>query len=191
MTERGSHTTHATAIEPDVLRQLIAACSRGDGAAQRRLYNQHCDFVFGIVRRYTGDDATAQEIHSDAFYRIFTRLEQYRFEGAFEGWMRRITVHAAADYFRRLRPVEVLSEDLEDVPQYHSAGGLEKLAYKELLAMIHALPPTQRAVFNLFIFEQYTHKDIATALDISEANSRWQLNDARRRLKEKITATNR
>ena len=194
MTGKQAQPIFPTAAEtiPDGLRLLIAACRRDEPSAQRRLYDAYAPLVFGIIRRYTADDGVAQEIHSDAFYRIFTRLEQYRFEGAFEGWMRRIAVHAAADYFRKQRPPDtLLQESTEDTAIYHDAHGLSKLAYKELLALIHALPFMQRAVFNLFVFEQYTHKDIATALDISENNSRWHLNDARRRLKEKIIATNR
>ncbi len=74
---------------------------------------------------------------------------------------------------------------------YHDTNGPAQLAYKELLAIIHELPPMHRAVFNLFVFEQYAHKEIAALMGISENNSRWHLNDARRRLKEKITATNR
>ena len=80
---------------------------------------------------------------------------------------------------------------MEEVSIQQDTGGIGKLAYQELLAMIHKLPPTQRTVFNLFVFEQYTHRDIATLLGINENNSRWQMNDARRRLKEQIIATDR
>jgi RNA polymerase sigma-70 factor (ECF subfamily) len=76
------------------------------------------------------------------------------------------------------------------VAVHHDAGGIGKLAYQELLAMIHRLPATQRTVFNLFVFEQYTHREISALLGITENNSRWQLNDARRRLKEQIIAMN-
>lgn len=144
--------------------------------------------IFGIIRRYTNDEATAQDIQSEAFYRIFKRLDQYRFEGAFEGWMRRIAVHAVADHFRKHKPENIpLTEATGDIPSNSDSGGIAGLAYKELLALIHELPDTQRTVFNLFVFEQFPHKEIASLLGISENNSRWHLNDARRRLKERIT----
>ena len=196
MTNKGAHITTASrpqaVPDADALRQLIDACRRNDRTAQRNLYDAYAPFIYGVIRRFSNDDSVAQDIQSEAFYRIFKRLEQYRFEGAFEGWIRRIAVHAVADHFRKQRPdAAAISEDAEDIAVYHDPGGPGQLAYKELLNIIHQLPQTQRAVFNLFVFEQYGHKEIASLLDISENNSRWHLNDARRRLKEKITATNR
>ncbi len=168
------------------------ACRSNDRSAQRKLYEAYAAFIYGIIRRFTEDEVVAQDIQSEAFYRIFKRLDQYRFEGAFEGWMRRIAVHAVADYFRKNRPDNLpLSESTEDIAVYHDTNGPAQLGYKELLNIIHRLPSTHRAVFNLFVFEQYAHKEIASLLGITEANSRWHLNDARRRLKEQITATNR
>lgn len=175
-----------------MLRQLIAACQRNERAAQHKLYELYGPFVFNIVRRYTASPDIVREIQSEAFYRILTRLEQYRFEGSFEGWMRRVTAHVIADYFRRnARHTVPLEEDTLEYPAYAETDGLEKLAYRELLEMVHTLPVTQRTVFNLFVFEQYSHKEIAAALAITENNSRWQMNDARRRLKEKIKSVNR
>jgi RNA polymerase sigma-70 factor (ECF subfamily) len=180
--------TNATG-RADKLNQLVAACIRNDRTAQRKFYEAYAPMVYGIIRRYVDDNDMAQDIHSEAFYRIFKRLDQYRFEGALEGWMHRIAVHAVTDHFRKQRLITTtLCEETHDVPIYHDTGGVGKLAYKELLAIIHELPPTQRAVFNLFVFEQYGHKEIAGLLEITENNSRWHLNDARRRLKEKITA---
>lgn len=186
-TQEGAKTLPADGLQP-----LIAACLRKERSAQQRLYDAYAARIYGIIRRYTEDDAIAEDIQSEAFCRIFDRLAQYRFEGAFEGWMRRIAVNAVADYFRRHRmPETPTREATEDLPQSCAANGLANLSYKELLAMIHELPSTQRAVFNLAVFEQYPHKEIGALLGIAESNSRWYLNDARRRLKEKIAAINR
>ena len=182
---------HTVTPAPDSLLPLIAACRREDRAAQRRLYDTYSSLVWGIVRRYTEAADKAEDIHSEAFCRIFSRLSQYRFEGAFEGWIRRITVHAVADYFRKHRPAVALSEHVEDRMVCHSASALSGLSYKELLDLIQSLPATQRAVFNLAVFEQYSHREIGAMLGITENNSRWHLNDARRRLKEKLIAPNR
>jgi RNA polymerase sigma factor (sigma-70 family) len=194
LTDKGTHTNTAAltgaAANADGLQQLILACGRNDRAAQRKLYDGYAAFIYGIIRRFTADESVAEDIQSEAFYRIFKRLDQYRFEGAFEGWIRRIAVHAVADYFRKNRPDNMpLSEATEDIAAYHDTNGPAQLAYKELLIIIHGLPPMHRAVFNLFVFEQYAHKEIATLMGITENNSRWHLNDARRRLKEKINAT--
>lgn len=190
LTDKGVHTDKTAgklSSPPNGLDALLAACINNDRIAQRKLYDTYASMVYGIIRRYTSDEATAQDIQSEAFYRIFKRLEQYRFEGAFEGWMRRIAVHAVADHFRKHKPENIpLTEATGDIPAYNDSGGISGLAYKELLALIHELPTTQRTVFNLFVFEQLSHKEIANLLGISENNSRWHLNDARRRLKERI-----
>lgn len=195
MAEKQAHIIPNSApgrTENERLLSLIAACRRNERPAQQKLYDTYGSFIFGIIRRYTSDNHIAQEIQSDAFYRIFTRLEQYRFEGAFEGWIRRIAVNAIADYFRRQPPeTNPIAEDTADITASTEIDGLSKLAYQELLAMIHELPFTQRTVFNLFVFEQYSHKEIAALLEISDNNSRWHINDARRRLKEKIKSLNR
>ena len=196
MEDKGSHITTAAvsgaAANAAGLQQLIMACRANERSAQRKLYEAYAGFIYGVIRRFTGDEAVAQDIQSEAFYRIFKRLDQYRFEGAFEGWMRRIAVHAVADYFRKNRPDNIqLSDATENIAVYHDTNGPAQLGYKELLGIIHKLPPMHRAVFNLFVFEQYPHKEIAALMGITESNSRWHLNDARRRLKEQITATNR
>ena len=173
------------------LPQLIQACLRSDRTAQRTLYEAYGSFIYGVIRRFVPDEALAEDIHSEAFFRIFKRLEQFRFEGAFEGWMRRIAVHAVADHFRRKQNEHTsLNEATEEVAMTQDVDGPSRLGYKELLAMVYRLPELQRAVFNLFVFEQYAHKEIASLLGISEGNSRWHLNDARRRLKEQINASN-
>lgn len=196
LADKGTHNPAAQAVASpqanDGLASLVAACLRNERSAQRRLYDTYAPTIYGVIRRYADDDSTAQDIQSEAFYRIFSRLSQYRFEGAFEGWMRRITVHAVADYFRRNRAQEVqLNEAIEDQNQYHSPNGISNLSFKELLGIVQELPTTQRTVFNLFVFEDCSHKEIAALLGITENNSRWHLNDARRRLKERLTATNR
>lgn len=196
MAEKQAHITaqlgQGSHPDKEGLMLLIASCRNNDRGAQRRLYDMYAPLIFGIIRRYTNDDQAAQEIHSDAFYRIFTKLDQYRFEGAFEGWMRRIAVNAIADHFRRQPPSSApIQEDTTEIMVHADMDGLGKLAYQELLKMVHELPLVQRTVFNLFIFEQYSHKEIGNLLGITENNSRWHINDARRRLKEKIKSINR
>ena len=191
MTDKGTHTNSAVvtgaAANADGLQQLIVACGRNDRMAQRKLYEAYAAFIYGIIRRFTADDTVAEDIQSEAFYRIFKRLDQYRFEGAFEGWIRRIAVHAVADYFRKHRPDNIpLSEATEDIAAYYDTNGPSQLAYKELLTIIHALPTMHRAVFNLFVFEQYAHKEIAEIVGITEGASKSQLSRARTILKEQI-----
>jgi RNA polymerase sigma factor (sigma-70 family) len=169
-------------------RGLINACLSGDRAAQKELYNMHSPVLFGIIRRYIDDRNACQEILSDTFLKIFTKLHMYSFNGAFEGWMRRIAVNTVTDYVRKnMKHQQTISTDATSVDIYVPDNAVSKLSYKELLQFVHELPHTQRAVFNLFVFDDMQHKDIAEQLNITEPNSRWHLNDARRRLKEKIS----
>lgn len=143
--------------------------------------------AYGIIRRYMyNNDVAAGELLNDSFYKIFTKLEQYSFQGAFEGWMRRIIVNTVTDYLRKNIKNEQTFKEVQPEDGYVDGGSLENLSYKELLQVVQTLPEAQLTVFNLFVFENYSHKEIGSLLNINENNSRWYLNDARKRLKEKI-----
>lgn len=169
--------------------QLIRDCIAQDRNAQKTLYNQYAPVAYGIIKRYTQHSALADEMLNDAFFKIFTKIESYSGTGSFEGWIKRIVVNTVTDHLRKYikdREIYHASELPEDV--YMSEDIVGKLSYKELLAVVHELPDTQKAVFNLYVFEELKHKEIAETLGISEVNSRWHLNDARKRLKEKINS---
>jgi len=165
---------------------LLQDCIGGSRVAQKKLYDRYAPRAYGVVRRYIYDnDHAAEEVLNDSFYKILTKLDQYSFQGSFEGWIRRIVVNTITDYLRRsigkgghkeLQP-EDASVDCEP---------MAKMGLKELMGLIQSLPQVHRTVFNLFVIENYAHKEIAELLSITESNSRWYLNDARKRLKEKI-----
>ncbi len=168
---------------------LVRDCIAGDRNAQKYLYNQYAPKAYAIIRRYTRQAEIADEILNDAFYKVFTKISSYSGSGSFEGWIRRVVVNTVTDHMRKyIRDQQIYhaAEMPEDVYMNDDAAG--KMAYKELLAIVHELPDTQRMVFNLYVFEELKHKEIAEALGITEVNSRWHLNDARRRLKEKINS---
>jgi RNA polymerase sigma-70 factor (ECF subfamily) len=171
----------------DELRTLIQLCIGKDRRAQKQLYEKFSPWLYGMIRRYVFSADTAQEILNDSFFKILTRLDSYSFTGPFEGWARRIAINTITDYIRKNIKREQASVALPDeynIPVPETTIG--KMSYKELLELVHALPEVQRSVFNLYVFEQFSHKEIGAALDITENNSRWHLNDARRRLKEKL-----
>lgn len=168
---------------------LVRDCIAGNRNAQKYLYNQYAPKAYAIIRRYTKQNEIADEILNDAFYKIFTKIGSYSGAGSFEGWMRRVIINTVTDHLRKyIRDQQVYhaAEMPEDV--YLDDDAVGKMAYKELLAAVHELPDTQRMVFNLHVFEDLKHKEISEALGITEVNSRWHLNDARRRLKEKINS---
>jgi len=173
----------------DELRALIKDCIALSRTAQKKLYEKYSPAAYGTIRKYVpNNEAIAKEILNDAFFKVFRDLHQYSFQGAFEGWIRRIVIHAISDHMRRnvkhdRQAREVLPEDA-----YVSGHQVENLSHKELLNLIETLPDTQRSIFNLFVFENLSHKEIAGMLNMQQNNCRWHLNDARRRLKEKINS---
>jgi RNA polymerase sigma-70 factor (ECF subfamily) len=170
---------------------LVKDCVSGSRTAQKRLYDLYAPRAFAVVKRYVSDnEPLAEEILNDAFYKVLTKLEQYSFQGSFEGWIRRIVINTATDHMRKGISRE-MHKELQ--PEDASVGSepVGNMTHKELLALIQSLPQAQRTVFNLFVMENYAHKEIAELLNINENNSRWYLNDARRRLKEKIHLINK
>ncbi len=151
------------------------------------MYDHYAPAAYGVIKRYVnGDVDKANEILNESFFKVFTKLEQYSFQGAFEGWIRKIVVNTVLDYVRKNLQQGGIHKEVEPNDAKVESDGVERLSYKELLQLVQSLPDMQRAVFNLFVFENYSHKEIAAALQINENNCRWHLNDARRRLKEKI-----
>ena len=167
---------------------LIRSCIDMDRSAQERLYNTYAGSIYSMIGRYIRDEHLAKDILSETFFRVFTKLELYKTDISFTGWIRKIAVHTITDHFRKHgKHIDSGGQDPEETRQSVPDEAISNISYKELLAHVHQLPHMQRTIFNLFVFEEYSHKDIAALLDISENNSRWHLNDARRRLKHAIT----
>ncbi len=165
-------------------------CIAGKRAAQQELYNTYAPFIYGVIRRYLYNQSAAEEVLNDTFYRVFTKLGQFAFTGSLEGWMRRIAVNLVTDNLRQhIKFEQEIAVETDTINAYVDENQVHRLSYKELLAFVHQLPHTQRLVFNMHVFEDMPHKEIADMLGITENNSRWQLNDARKRLKEKIQNT--
>lgn len=167
---------------------LIRECIAGSQGAQKKLYDIYSPAAYGTIKRYLyNNEELAQEILNDAFYKVLTKLDTFSFQGPFEGWIRRIVVNTATDHLRKTIKNEPHRE-VQPEDAYVPSESVSKIAHKELLKLVQELPDAQRTVFNLYVFENYSHKEIGTILNINDNNSRWHLNDARRRLKEKVTA---
>ena len=166
---------------------LIRDCLAHSRSAQKKLYDQYAPAAYGVIKRvFYNDEHVAKEILNDSFYKVFKDLGQYSFQGAFEGWIRRIVVNTIGDHLRKNLNKDRRQKEIEPEDAYIDSESVEKLSHKELLKIVNTLPDAQREVFNLFVFENYSHKEIAKLLNIKQNNCRWHLNDARRRLKEKI-----
>lgn len=166
-------------------KKLVKRCKQRDGRAFNKLYDKYAPVLFGICMRYSANRAEAEDILQEAFLTIFGNIEGYKFQGSFEGWMKRITVNTAINLLRsknyRLHQY-FTKDDNYDVASLDN-DAVSGMNEKEILKCIQKLPTGYRTVFNLFVLEGYKHKEIGEILGISENTSRTQLGKARQTLK--------
>ena len=169
------------------LSDLIEACKRSERSAQRRLYDFLSPKMFPLCLRYMGDRDSAEDILQEGFVTLFTKLDSFTGEGSFEGWARKIFGNTALMSLRRTDALK-LSDDLETAwgVSSENESAVQTMGYKELMGLISQLPAGFRTVFNMYVIEGYSHKEIAGMLGISEATSRSQLQRARMMLQKKI-----
>jgi len=167
--------------------ELVKACLAGNPRAQKAMYDRLSPKMFSLCLRYMGDGDRAADVLQDGFVTLFSKLDSYSGEGSFEGWARKIFVNTA---LMSLRKSDVLrdSEDIDAAFEISEAGvtAIQSIGYKELTGMIGELPTGFRTVFNLYVVEGYSHKEIAEMLGISENTSRSQLQRARVMLQNKL-----
>lgn len=157
---------------------LIKGCLKREGSAQKRLYDTYSSKMYGLCYRYVKDSMEAEDILITAFMKIFDKIEQFKSEGSFEGWIRRIVVNEALTHLRRNRSMylETELEQADREPDYNLSDHLEA---EDLLNMIQELPAGYRIVFNMYAIDGYSHKEIADHLGINENTSKSQLSRAR------------
>lgn len=168
---------------------LIKGCRRRDRQAQQRLFDQYSARMYGLCLRYVKRPVEAEDIVVIAFTKVFDRIDQFKGEGSFEGWIRRITVNEALTSLRRNRALalETELEQADREPDYQKLA--DHLEAEDLLRMIDRLPPGYRIVFNMYAIDGYSHKEIAEHLGITENTSKSQLSRARSFLQKLLSET--
>ena len=165
---------------------LLEGCKRKERKAQELLYQALASKMLGVCVRYAKDSFEAEDILQSGFIKVFQKVSEFRGDGSFEGWIRRIMVNTAIEVYRKnQRSLNVVDIDqVFDEPQtMFDMSGLET---KDLLKLIKQLPGGYRLVFNMYVIEGYSHKEIGEQLNISEGASKSQLSRARALLREKI-----
>jgi len=158
---------------------LIKGCLDGDRRMQEELYNRFAAKMYGVSLRYASNAEEAQDILQEGFVKIFRKLETYRGDGSFEGWIRRIFVNTAIEHFRRRVYQQPITEHHEKSVEGNYLSVLDDMAEKDILALVQELSPGYRTVFNLYVVEGYTHREIGEMLGISEGTSKSQLSRAK------------
>ena len=165
---------------------LIKGCIEGNRRMQEELYQRFSPRMYAVCLRYAGKAEEAEDILQEGFIKIFKKLDSFRSEGSFEGWIRRIFVNTAIEHFRRKRYLMPISEKEENTIEGKYISVLDELAEKDILALVQELSPGYRTVFNMYVVEGYTHKEIADLLGISEGTSKSQLSRAKVILQEMV-----
>ncbi len=169
-----------------ILQELILECKKQNPKAQEALYRQYSGVLFGICIKYSPNKAEAEDNLQDAFLTIFKRIDQYQGKGSFEGWIKRITVNTALQKYRKKRVFDISNEQQIEDASVEVETTSVPLDY--LLGIIQELPDRYRLVFNLYVLDGYSHKEIAEMLGISDGTSKSNLARARMILKTKVEA---
>ena len=160
---------------------LVNECNKGNPIAQKKLFEKFAPKMLFVCMRYCKEQEDAEDVLQDGFIKVFASLQKYKFEGSFEGWMRRIFVNCALDFLRKQKQLEMIDSinDLEFKLEGNSVSTSESLEVEDLMKIIQKLPKGYQLVFNLFAIEGYTHKEISELLHISEDTSKSQYFRAR------------
>lgn len=165
---------------------IINGCLNKDRKMQEILYHRFSSKMYTVCLRYCKDAEDAQDLLQDGFVKIFRNLDKYRGEGSFEGWIRRIFVNTSIEHFRKSLKNFSFTEVQEVSIEDSSWNALDNLAEKDIIKMIQDLSPGYRQVFNMYVIEGYSHKDISDILSISEGTSKSQLARAKAILKRMV-----
>ena len=170
-------------------KKLIRRAREGQRNAQRALYERYAPRMLALCQRYVRDAHFAEDVMIEGFVKVFRNLKGFRFEGSFEGWVRRIMVREAIDFLRK-RQFVVFDETWMEEP-IGARGVSDPYELEALEYLIDALPEGYRLVFTLYAIEGYKHAEIAALLGISENTSKSQLFKARKQLQEQLKETSR
>ncbi|RPD44864.1 sigma-70 family RNA polymerase sigma factor [Hymenobacter sediminis] len=172
---------------PDSIDLLLDGCRRGKPSAQRALYDRLSYQLMGVCLRYCPSRAEAEDALQLTFVKIFTRLDQFRGQGPFEAWARRIAVTTSLNLWHQHQQRGPQTEYEEAAELHHPDGTpFDQMSAEDVVRLISQLPTGYRTVLNLYAIEGYSHAEIGELLGISENTSKSQLSRARRLLEERL-----
>jgi len=164
-------------------KEFIDACVRNERWAQKRLYEEHYSQMMGVCLRYARNEHDALDILQEGFIKVFRNITKYQPGTTLAAWIRRIMVNTAIDYYRK--NIRRRTEDLDTAYELKSmdADAISQCSEKEILEAVQQLTPAYRVVFNLYVIEGYSHKEIAELMEITESTSRSNLVKSRMKLR--------
>lgn len=151
------------------------------------MYNRFSPKMYAVCLRYADNADDAQDLLQEGFIKVFKNLDKFRYEGSFEGWMRRVFVNTSIEHFRKKVNLNSITERDEAGIEDASWSALDNLAEKDIVQLVQELSPGYRTVFNMYVIEGFSHKEIADILGITEGTSKSQLARAKGILQKKVT----
>ncbi len=179
------------AIEnPTNEKELVLKCLQGDKKAQEQFYSRYSGVIWKICLRYSNDEESAKDVFQETMVRAFQKLTDFRFEGSFEGWLRRICVNQCLDAIRKDKSKfqDSIDDSHSEIESDFKTDDL--ISTKQLFNLLQSLPVGYRTVFNLYVIEGYSHAEIALMIGITESTSKTQLFKARKQLQLKLSKNN-
>jgi len=165
---------------------LIGSCKKGNRSSQYRIYLMYSDAMFSICRRFIDNDADAEEVLQDSFVKAFTKIGKLKEESKFGSWLKRITINECVNFINKKRIV--FEEFNDNTSEAADEDETEVEISPEILKKeIEKLPAGCRVIFNLYLIEDYRHKEIAKMLNITESTSKSQYQRAKQLLKSRLT----
>lgn len=167
---------------------LIAGCIAGDRQMQEELYNRFASKMYAVCLRYANNSDDAQDLLQEGFIKVYKNLHRFRAEGSFEGWIRRVFINSSIEHYRKkAAKLSTVSDKEESTIEDTDITAIDTLAEKDIIRLIQDLSPGYRTVFNLYVIEGYSHREIGELLNISEGTSKSQLARAKGILQKKVT----
>ena len=162
---------------------LLSGCRKNDRRSQELLYRHFSRKMYALCLSYTGERSLAQDILQESFIKVFKNIGQYKNDGSLEGWIRRIVTNTAIDHIRKRKITnEFIESEPADAELYTHNIALKIMGFNELMKQVDRLPEGARLIFNMYALDGYSHKEIATELNITEGTSKSQFNRARKLL---------
>ena len=171
---------------------IIKGCLRNDRACQKMLYERFYGKMMSVCLRYAKDKDEAKDILHEAYMKVFDKLKNFSNKGSFEGWIRRIMVNTAIDHIRKNKQEYLIvntvyaSDQAANVQDSSDDDIINNVDHEEVMKAIQQLSPAYRAVFNLYVMEDFSHKEISEILDISEGTSKSNLAKAKFNLRKNL-----
>lgn len=166
--------------------EIYEGCLKQDKASQKLLYNMYTRKMMGVCLRYTRDEYEAENILQESFVKIFNSIKNFQPVGSLEGWIKRIIVNTATDYYRKMKRLKYAHESIDEEHNQIASIDIDNFGVQAILEVMQTLPEGSRLIFNMYAIEGYTHQDIADELGISVGTSKSQYSRAKAILKQKL-----